>query len=474
MTIFNTKAYIDGKLIDTKTHYDVINPATDETIAQISWCDERDAQQTLESAETAFSSWSNTPVKERISWMLKLRDEVIANEQHLRQCVRLESGKTWEQTSEDYTALVNSLKYYSEQILGFKNESLEDFEKKYTHTLVYEPLGVAVAFIAWNFPLLNFAFKIGPAMAAGCPIIIKPSNKTPISALAVGALCAKIGLPKGVVNILCGDSMVIGDFLSTSKIPSLLTLIGSIETGRHIMNKGSTTIKRYSMELGGNAPAVVLEDADLDLAADIICAVKFGNAGQICVTPNRILVAKSIKKQFVEKVISRAKAIKVGADEEATMGPVIDHQALERIHNTVMEAKKQGATILYGGEKPSTPTTGSFYMPTIIDNVTESMTLYQQEIFGPVISLIDFESEEEALQVSNDTDTGLTAYVFTENQEKSDKFAATLRFGEIQINGVRYNIDLPHIGMKQSGIGCDCSYLALHDYLTVKRISKPC
>ncbi len=473
MTKFNTNAYIDGELTPCSALYDVCNPLTDEIITQVAWSNKADAERALQSAGNAFEDWAGTPMNERIEWMLKLRDEVIKNEQHLRLCVRLESGKTWDQTAEDFTSLINSLQYYSEQILQFCPENLEDSEGNYNHTLVYEPVGVAVAFLAWNFPLLNLAFKIGPAMSSGCPIIIKPSAKTPLSAFAVGGLCAKIGLPKGVVNILCGDNAVVGDALSESKIPALLTLIGSIRTGRHIMSKGSTSIKHYSMELGGNAPALVLQDADLDIAADIICAVKFSNAGQICVTPNRVLVAKSIKKQFIDKLLSRAKAIKVGHNDTDTMGPVIDHQALDRIHSTVTQAQKQGAIVIYGGKKPENCTQGSFYMPTIINNVQEDMLLYREEIFGPVISLVDFEDEEDAIKIANATDTGLTAYLFTKNTAKAEQYASQLRFGEIQINGVRYNIDLPHIGMKQSGIGCDCSRLALNDYLTIKRISSP-
>jgi len=406
--------------------------------------------------------------------MLKLREAVIAHEQHLRECVHLEMAKPWAATQDDFDMLVSSLQFYAEEISRAKPEALGDREGTHTHRLMREPIGVAAAFLAWNFPLLNLAYKLGPAMAAGCPIVIKPSMKTPLSAYAVGELCAEIGLPAGVVNIVCGNDHEIGDAISASTIPALLTLIGSTRTGVHLMRNGATSIKRYSMELGGNAPVLVFADADLDLAADTVCALKFANSGQICVTPNRVFVEAAVADAFACKVVERAQAVRVGFDKTSAidMGPVIDGSAWERIDGLVKDAMQNGAQLLTGGRRPEGFETGHFYAPTVLSGVDASMKIYREEIFGPVVSLMSFTDEASVLEDANDTEAGLSAYVFSSDLARAERCAAKLRFGEIQINGVKYGIDLPHCGLKQSGIGVDCSYLALDDYLSPKRVSR--
>lgn len=475
---FDKKLYIGGVLVDGDEVFEVISPASNGRIGRIARADRTHAQAALAAAQLAAPVCAATPVGERTGWMARLRDAVIANGDHLRTCIHLEMGKPWAQTEEDLNSLIDSLHFYAEEISRFRPEGLVDRDGSHDHMLVYEPVGVVVAFLAWNFPLLNLAFKIGPAMAAGCPIIIKPSLHSPLSAYAVGELCAGIGLPPGVVNIIAGDNAEVGDTLSSSDIPALLTLIGSIDTGRHIMKTGATSIKRYSMELGGNAPVLVFADADLDLAADIIAAVKFGNAGQICVTPNRVFVEAAVHDALRDRLVKRAKAVRPGyapddpQDTSFDMGPLIDGAALARVDALVQDAVADGATLHAGGRKTRGFEEGNFYYATVIDNVTPAMRIYREEIFGPVISLIPFTDREALIEDANDTEAGLTAYVFTSDKALADRCAEQLAFGEIQINGVKYGIDLPHGGIKQSGIGHDCSHLALNDYLAVKRISR--
>ena len=465
--------YIGGQLLAGDADFDVVCPATEETAGTVAWACAADARKALQAADAAFAEWSGLPISERARWMGKLREAVIDNEEHLRECIHLETGKNWQGTQEDFESLVNSLKFYAEEISRIRPQALVDRDATHTHMLHYEAAGVAAAFLAWNFPLLNLAFKIGPAMAAGCPLVVKPSFKSPLSAYAVGELCAQIGLPAGAVNIICGADEEVGDALSSSTIPALLTLIGSARTGRRIMREGATSIKRYSMELGGNAPVLVFADADLDLAADIVCAVKFGNAGQICVTPNRVFAEESVLGAFREKVVERAQKIRTGfAREGIDMGPLIDRAAWERVDGLVQEAKACGAKVLCGGGRPKGLAVGHYYAPTVLDGVTEKMRIYREEIFGPVVSLISFKDEKRVLQAANDTEAGLTAYVFTRDIGKAERCARALRFGEIQINGVKYGIDLPHGGIKQSGLGCDCSHLALYDYLAPKRVTR--
>jgi succinate-semialdehyde dehydrogenase/glutarate-semialdehyde dehydrogenase len=471
---FSTQMYIDGALSNGSGRKVVSNPATEEDIATIATAGMGDAERALQAAKAAFPVWAATSISERQRWMRKLRDAVVTEEDWLRSLVHHEMGKPWAQTHEDWDRLVASLDYYAEEIARVQDYSLPDRAGSHSHRMVHEPAGVAVAFLAWNFPLLNLAFKVGPAMAAGCPIIIRPSEQTPLSAYAVGALCERIGLPKGVVQIFCTDGYDVADALTASTIPQVITLIGSTKTGQHVMRTGATSIKRYSMELGGNAPVLVFADADLDRAADVVCGVKFSNAGQICVSPNRIFVAESVAQAFTDKVVAKAKAAKVGFDREAeiTTGPVIDARAWTRLKGLIDGAVKEGATLLAGGHRPSHLNKGHYMAPTVLGNVTETMAVYRQETFGPIVSLIPFAEETRLIDMANDCEEGgLTAYIFTRNLAKAEAYAARLRYGEVQINGVKYDIDLPHGGIGQSGIGHDCSALALKDYLVLKRIT---
>ena len=471
---FPTKMYINGKLTSSSINKPVFNPATEKKVSLVSTAGLSDVERALQAAKNAFPYWSTAPIAVRQMWMKRLRDQVINNEDFLRECIHYEMGKPWSQTHEDWDRLVVSLEFYSEEISRIQNYGIADRAGTHSHRMVYESAGVVVAFLAWNFPLLNLAFKIGPAMASGCPIIIRPSEMTPISAYAVGMLCEKIKLPDGVVQILCTDSHEVADALTSSNIPQVITLIGSTQTGQHIMRTGASSIKRYSMELGGNAPVLVFDDADLDLAADIVTGVKFSNAGQICVAPNRVFVAENVKEKFTEKVVSRAKAALVGFDKnkDITTGPVIDKRACEKIKGLIKDAVMNGAKLLVGGNRPKYLKKGYYISPTVLCDVTEEMQVYQQETFGPIVSLISFSEETNLLNMANDCDEGgLTAYIFTTNQTRAEFYASKLRYGEIQINGVKYDIDLPHGGIGQSGIGHDCSSLALQDYLIQKRIT---
>lgn len=473
--VLHKKMYIGGALIEGQASLDVINPATEDRVATVAAAGLEDVEKALQAARAAAPGWTATPVVERQRWMLKLRDAVIANEDMLRDCIHQEMGKPWGGTQEDFDLLERSLKFYAEEIQRVHDETLRDLDGTHEHRIVYEPVGVAVAYLAWNFPLLNLAYKIAPAMAAGCPIIIRPSAATPVSAYAVGELCHQIGLPAGVVNILTTDGYAPSDALAASTIPNLITLIGSTNTGKHLMKVGATSIKKFSMELGGNAPVLVYRDADLDLAADIVAGVKFNNAGQICVTPNRVFVERAVYDAFRDKVVARAKAGKVGFDKQADIltGPMIDGRAWRRVKALIDDAVDKGAQLLTGGDRPEGLKTGHFMAPTVLDGVTPEMQIYQNEIFGPVVSLIPFDDREAVLDRANDGEEGgLASYIFTADLALADEVAKRLRYGEVQINGVKYDIYLPHGGIGQSGIGHDCSRLALNDYLVVKRISR--
>lgn len=470
------KLYINGELRDAAdgARQDVICPANDEVVGQIAWGGEADAQMALESAQAGYKMWSQLTPKARREWMFKLRDALLKKEEIIREAVLYEAGKTWDDTGGDFFTVTNALTYYGDEILRQQDVFLPDEDNAFEHRIVRVPIGVVAAYLAWNYPLLNLGFKLGPALAAGCSLIIRPSVETPLSAYLLGEVCAEINFPAGVVTVICGPHDSVGGTIVRSPITSGVTLIGSTPTGVNLIRESATSIKRYSMELGGNAPVLIFDDADLDKAVETVAALKFGNTGQICVAPNRIFVHQSILEKFADLIVERAKAHKIGfgRDSGATMGPLINKKARKWIDGLVQDAIENGAELLYGGKIPdSLASKGAYYMPTVLKSITPDMRIYKEEIFGPVVSLVEFDHDDTVIQQANDTDAGLASYIFTQDVNRMNRMTRELQFGEVQVNGFKYNIDLPHIGIKQSGIGCDCSHWALEDYQAMKRIT---
>jgi len=470
--------YINGELRDATGggRRTIVCPATEEAVGEIAWASKQDAEAALEGARNAFKLWSNTPLIERARWMRVLREAVIEREEDLRLAVMYEMGKPWDATAEDYQTVVNSLEWYAEEMRRNRDTVLPDVEGTHRHEMITQPIGVVAAFLAWNFPLLNVGFKLGPALAAGCTIIIRPSSASPLSAYVLGEICAKVAFPPGVINILCGPTGEVAETISTSTIPRALTMIGSSATGRRLIAQSATSVKRLSMELGGNAPVLVFEDADVETAAREVAALKFGNCGQICVAPNRIFVHERVYDRFVELLIGHAKEVQVGFGRGSgvTMGPLIDAKAREYVEELVASAISEGARLSFGGGRPAHLSKGFFHEPTVLESVTPRMRIFREEIFGPVASLISFTDERQVVDMANDTEYGLVAYVYTRDGARSRRAAEALEFGEVMVNGFKYAIDLPHGGIKESGIGKDCSQYALEDYLIRKRITTRC
>ena len=469
------KLYIDGVLVDASSNgrKDVICPGTDKLVAEIAWASKEDALRALKSAEEGFRYWSKLSLKERTAWMLKFRDIVLENEELIRESVMYEMGKTYEGAGEDFETVVNALQYYPEEMKHRRDEILADEDGDFTHKMISQPAGVAVAFLAWNFPLLNVGFKIGPALAAGCSMIIRPSANSPLSAYILGELLAKINFPKGVINILCGGTEEVANTLSASKTPSLITLIGSSETGRKIIANSTTSIKKFSMELGGNAPVLVFKDADIQKAATDVAALKTGNTGQICVAPNRIFVQKEVFAEFESLLTRKMSETKVGfgRDNKPDMGPMVDKRSRDRVLKMVNDDINNGAILVLGGKIPDGMELGCFMEPTILKNINAQHRCFREEIFGPVAALIEFEDEDQAIEMANDSEYALSSYLYTRDADRIQRVSEKLEFGEVHINGFKYAIYLPHGGFKESGIGHDCSHLALEDYLVKKRIT---
>ena len=469
------KIYIGGALVDSvsKTRSDVICPADGKPIAQIAEAGKADAEKALKAAQKGFEFWSKCSLSERTQWMLKLREAVLENEHLLRSAIVYEMGKTYDAAWEDIEAVVNALDWYPNAMKNLRDEQIPDYENTHTHKMIQQPAGVAVAYLAWNFPLLNVGFKLGPALASGCSIIIKPSALSPLSAYILGKIIHDIDFPAGVVNILSGPTSEVATTLSKSKIPTVLTMIGSTATGQRVIADSATSIKKLSMELGGNAPFIVFEDAVIDKALDLAIGIKFGNSGQICVAANRFFVHSSLYDTFLEKYIERVNKIKLGfgIDQKPDMGPMVTRNDRDRMFELIEDAVAKGGKVLIGGKIPNGKETGNWMEPTVISGMTTEMRLFQEETFGPIAPFMSFDNDEEVLALANDTEFGLASYIFTDSNERIHYFSEQLAFGEVQVNGVKYAIYLPHGGIKNSGIGHDCSHLALEDYLVKKRIS---
>lgn len=475
MNFGHKKLYIDGILAEAKAEgvFDVVCPADEKVVASIAWATKADTERALIAAQKGFETWSKIPLEERLQWIDKLRNKLLENSDLLRNSIMYEMGKVWEGTEEDLNSITNSLKYYAEEIRKRKDMPIEDKEGTHSHRIIQQPLGVVVAFLAYNFPLLNLGFKLGPALAAGCSIIIKPSEFSPLSAYIIGEICEEIGFPAGVINIICGDTPNVGIPLCESTIPSLITMIGSTETAQKLIQQSTkTSIKRFSMECGGNAPFIVFEDADLEKAIMLGAALKIGNSGQICVAPNRFYVHESVIDQFTEGIVGKFNHAIVGFGRENNpdMGPLANKQSVLKVHNIVKEAINQGGELLCGGN--ALGQAGNYFQPTAIKLKNNKAEILQHEIFGPVALIVPFSTLEEVIELANDTEAGLASYVFSKDEVKLDFMTQKLAFGEVQQNGVKYDIYLPHGGIKNSGIGVDCSTFALDDYLIKKRVSK--
>ena len=426
------KLYIDGKLVDAqnKASTEVICPATNKSIAEVAEAGAEDARKALTAAQRGFTYWSRLSLAERTEWMLKLREAVLENEDLLRQAMIHEMGKTYEGAWEDIEAVVNGLEWYPAAMKNYREEQIPDYENTHNHKMIHQPAGVAVAYLAWNFPLLNVGFKLGPALAAGCSLIIKPSPLSPLSAYLLGEIMHNIKFPAGVVNILSGPVNEVADTLTKSKITNVLTLIGSTQTGLRVIADSTSSIKNLSMELGGNAPFIVFDDADLDTALDLAIALKFGNSGQICVAANRIFVHQSIYDTFLAAYIKRARQLKLGfgKDMKPDMGPVITISARNRLFELIDDAVSKGATLETGGKIPAGKEIGFWIEPTVLSGDTPDMRVYREEIFGPVAPVISFETDDEVLKLANDTDSGLASYIFTNNHKRIERFTEELEF----------------------------------------------
>jgi len=468
------KQYINGSMVKGSCDEQVIiNPATEETAGTFSGADANQGREALDSANEAFAYWSALSLNQRAKWVTDLAFAIEQERDQLLEILMSETGKPFSNAMYDFTMLLDCLRYFMEEAKRLTESIIPDYDNQFRNLIIRQPLGVVVGYLAWNFPLLNLGYKLGPILASGCTCVLKPSSKTPLSTLVVGEIAYKIGFPSGVINIVAGSNRELTKELNESSIPKLITLIGSTETGKTIINQSSTSIKRYSLELGGNAPAVVMPDADIDDAARKLVDLKFTNSGQVCVSPNRVFVHESVHDSFISAVVKYAVQVKLGwgKEEGAMMGPLLTKNDRQRMHELVHNAVKSGAKLVYGGYEPTDRSCGFYFLPTILDNITEEMRVYREEIFGPIMPICTFKDKAEVIRKANDTQYGLAAYLFTSNMKDTFEISEALEFGSVSVNEPFYAYNLPHGGIKESGMGKDCSVFSLEEYYYIKRIS---
>jgi succinate-semialdehyde dehydrogenase/glutarate-semialdehyde dehydrogenase len=469
--------YIDGELVDgLGKPFDVINPATDEVIASVGSADSAQTEKALSAAQRAFETWSKTSVGERISWLLKLREACLAEREKSVELISKESGRPYPAACGDFDWCMGSFYYYAEEAKRIQGISFPAVTSPYGasyHIVERRPLGVVVGHLAWNYPLGNAGLKIGPSVVSGCCCIIKPSSKTPLATLYLGVIAQRIGFPPGVLNIVAGHSSVVGKTLNISSIPSMITLIGSRETGLQIMRESLTSVKKFSFELGGNAPVIVDEDADIKQTSAAIVAKKVGFAGQTCVNYNRIYVHEKIYPALCKAVEEELSKVVLGKwkDPGYVMGPLIDCDARDYMLDLIADAVNSGARLVMGGEVPKKFSKGSFMTPALLVDVNDTMRVSTEEIFGPIIPLQSFSDFDEVLKKANNTIYGLSSYYYGHDARRIAKAFEELRAGEIFINGCPGIEQAPHAGVKQSGIGCDKSKWSLEEYLDFKYLA---
>ena len=462
---------INGKWAESRSSFKVWNPSNNKEIAIISNIDDTQILEAINSSEKAFKYWSELNVKKRSNILKEFFHLVIKNREKLAKIITLESGKPLSESLVEVDYGASFIEWSAEQALRLKGELFESPEKEKKMFTMKQPIGVVAAITPWNFPLAMVTRKVSAAVAAGCSVILKPSELTPITALELGILSVKAGFPPGVFNIINGDPERIGKVLSTHKSVKKITFTGSTKVGKLLMKNSSSTIKKVSLELGGNAPFIVFSDADIKKAIDGFMMAKFRNAGQTCISANRLFVHEHVYDSFIQSLNKRIKSLKIGDGLKGNdIGPLISKEALEKIKIHVKDAKKKGAKIVCGGKEYSN---GSlFFEPTIFTNVNKKMKIFINENFGPLIPVVKFKKDEEVLSLSNDTNYGLAAYFYTKKSSRIWNMLSKLDYGMFGINSGKISTYLNSFGgLKESGIGREGSLQCLEPFLETKFVS---
>ena len=470
-SLLRMKCHVDGRWIDAdggKT-MDVVNPATGRPIGTAPVFGAAETRRAIEAANRAWPAWRAKTAKERAVILRKWNDLMLANVDDLALILTSEQGKPLAESKGEVTIGAAYVEWFAEEARRVYGDTIPTIGNDRRLAVIKEPVGVCGAITPWNFPCSMITRKVSPALAAGCTVVIKPAEATPYSAFALAELAQRAGFPPGVLNVITGDAPAIGGELCANPIVRKMSFTGSTEVGRLLMKQVAPTIKKISLELGGNAPFIVFDDADLDAAADGAIISKYRNSGQTCVCANRLFVQAGVYDAFAAKLTERVRALKVGPGTEpgVTQGPLINDEAVEKVEAHVRDATAHGANVVVGGRRAALG--GTFYEPTVLVNVTPDMQIFREETFGPVAPLIRFKDDAEVVELANRTEFGLAAYFYSRDIGRIWRVAEALEYGMVGINtGLITTEVAPFGGMKQSGLGREGSKYGIEEYVEVK------
>jgi succinate-semialdehyde dehydrogenase/glutarate-semialdehyde dehydrogenase len=469
-SLLKTDALINGQWVKGQSRFDVCDPSTGAKLADVANLGAQDAEAAIAAANAALPAWRNKTSKERSILLRKWYDLLMANMEDLGRIMTAEQGKPFAEAKGEVAYGASFVEWYAEEAKRVNGETLPQFDNNRRLMVIKQPIGVCAAITPWNFPLAMITRKVAPALAAGCTVVIKPAELTPLSALAAGELAIRAGLPAGVINLLTADSdnsIAAGKVFCASDIVRHISFTGSTEVGRILMAQSAPSVKKLSLELGGNAPFIVFDDADIDSAVEGAMASKYRNAGQTCVCANRIYVQESVYDAFVQKFAAKVKALKVGNgfEDGVVQGPLIEPAAIDKVTRHVEDAKAKGGVVLAGGKALN----GQFFEPTVIGNATSDMLCAKEETFGPFAPVFKFKTEQEVIDAANNTEFGLASYFYSRDVGRIFRVSEALEYGMVGINvGIIATEHVPFGGVKQSGLGREGSRHGMEEYLEMK------
>jgi succinate-semialdehyde dehydrogenase/glutarate-semialdehyde dehydrogenase len=469
-SLLKTDALINGQWVAGSSRFDVLDPSNGHKLADVANLGDADALAAIDAANAAWPLWRSKTAKERSILMRKWFDLLMANQEDLGRIMTAEQGKPFAEAKGEVAYGASFVEWFAEEAKRVRGETLPTFDNNRRLMVVKQPIGVCAAITPWNFPLAMITRKVAPALAAGCTVIIKPAELTPLTALAAAELALRAGIPAGVLNMLTADSansIAIGKMLCASDIVRHISFTGSTEVGRILMAQSAPTVKKMSLELGGNAPFIVFDDADVDSAVEGAMASKYRNAGQTCVCANRFYVQDGIYDTFVAKFSAKVRALKVGNgfEEGVVQGPLIEDAAVDKVKRHVADALAKGATVTVGGSALQ----GQFFEPTVVAGATADMLCAKEETFGPFAPVFRFTTEQEAIDAANNTEFGLASYFYSRDVGRIFRVSEALEYGMVGINvGILATEHVPFGGVKQSGLGREGSHHGMDDYVEIK------
>ena len=469
-TLLKTDALINGEWVKGSSRFDVIDPATGQKLADVANLGPADAEKAIAAANAAWAGWKGKTAKERSIILRKWYDLLMANQDDLGRIMTAEQGKPLPEAKGEVAYGASFVEWFAEEAKRVNGETLPQFDNNRRLMVLKQPIGVCAAITPWNFPLAMITRKVAPALAAGCPVIIKPAELTPLTALAAAELAIRAGIPAGVLNMITADadnSIAVGKVICASDVVRHISFTGSTEVGRILMAQSAPTVKKMSLELGGNAPFIVFNDADIDSAVEGAFASKYRNAGQTCVCSNRLYVQSGVYDEFVNKFAARVKTAKVGNgfEDGVNQGPLIEEAALVKVQRHVDDAVAKGARVVAGGKRLA----GQFFEPTVVADATADMLCAKEETFGPFAPIFKFETEQEAVDAANNTEFGLASYFYSRDIGRIYRVAEALEYGMVGINvGILATEHVPFGGVKQSGLGREGSHHGMDDYVEIK------